>query len=176
MGNNIMEDELEDVAKNAEKMLHITTNEAVADVDDKVKAFLCALTFLVNSKLKESVARSVIGSLGVKEEVISSLLESYGRVAAKYSVEMKKCQNLRRVHFKQVDWRFQATIASRSLLQQCQPKIVTKLTLGTKSFGEDDHEIALEMDVNMLQTLVATLEEALAEASSPLARKLIRNF
>ena len=51
---------------------------------------------------------------------------------------------------------------------------MTKLSLGRKNKEEDDMEVMMEMDVKMLQKLVTRMEEALAEANSPLARKLAR--
>ena len=118
----------------------------------------------------------MLDSLGVGEKVTLAVVESYTRVAAKYALVLKNSQTLNKVHFKKIDWRFQVTLASRSLLKQNQPKVLTKLSLGKKNnMGEDDLEVTMEMNVKMLQNLVTKMEEAFAESNSPLAKKLARN-
>ena len=172
---NLAEGEVEDVRASAEKILLSNgIDTADEDISKDVKAFLFALTFLVKGKFKELEANNMLESQGVGESVAIAVVESYNNVAAKYAVTLKTSQNLSKIHFKKLDWRFQVTLASRSMLNQTQSKVLTKITLGKKFNDEDDVEVAMEMNVKTLQKLVATMEEALAEANSPLAKKLSR--
>ena len=140
-----------------------------------VRAVLLSLTFLVKGKLREVEARNFFESLGVSGVVAAAIVESYTRVATKYAVLMKNTQNLSKLHFKKLDWRFQVTVASRSLLSQNEAKVVAKVTLGSKVGEHDDQELAMEMNVKTLKMLVTKLEEADAESNNPLAKKLARN-
>merc|ERR1711892_416578 len=173
---NLAEGEVEDVRASAEKiLLSIGIDTADEGIGKDVKAFLFALTFLVKGKFKELEANNMLESQRVGESVAIAVVESYNNVAAKYAVALKTSQNLSKIHFKKLDWRFQVTLASRSMLTQTQSKVLTKVTLGKKINDDDDVEVAMEMNVNTLQKLVAKMEEALAESNSPLAKKLGRN-
>ena len=140
-----------------------------------VRAVLLSLTFLVKGKLREVEARNLFESVGVSAVVAAAIVESYTRVATKYAVLMKNTRNLSKLHFKKLDWRFQVTVASRSLLSQNEAKVVAKVTLGSKVGEHDDQELAMEMNVKTLKMLVTKLEEADAESNNPLAKKLARN-
>ena len=88
--------------------------------------------------------------------------------------------------FHHLEWRLQATLATRSLLSQVgetksnpalisqvEPKVVARLVLEKEMKGELDEEV-LELEVDVLKEVVATLEEAAAEANSPAAKKITR--
>ena len=173
---SVAEDGIEDILTATEEILLCNGIEMVDEnISKDVKAFLFALTFLVKEKFRELEAKNLLDSLGVGEKVTLAVVEFYTRVAAKYALVLKNSQTLNKVHFKKLDWRFQVTLASRSLLNQNQRKVLTKLSLGNKNKGEDDFQVTMEMNVKMLQNLVTKMEEALAESNSPLAKKLARN-
>ena len=172
---NVSEDDIENVCTAAEEILLGPEVEAVSEnINKDSKALLFVLTFLVKGRFRELEAKNMLDSLGVGEKATLAIVESYSKVSAEYAVVLKNNQTLSKVHFKKLDWRFQVTLASRSFLNQTEPRVLTKLSLGRKNKEEDDKEVMMEMDVKMLQKLVTRMEEALAEANSPLARKLAR--
>ena len=54
-----------------------------------------------------------------------------------------------------------------------EPKVVARLVLEKEEKGELDEHV-LELEVDVLKEVVATLEEAAAEANSPAAKKITR--
>ena len=68
-----------------------------------------------------------------------------------------------------------ATLASRSLLERCDPKLVMRLALQDRR-EDTQHTLDLETDVKTLENIVLSLEEALNEANTPSVRKLCKRY
>ena len=79
------------------------------------------------------------------------------------------------LHFKNLDWRLEATLASRSLNSKCDPKVTMRLTLEDKP-EDKEVSVCLEADVKTLENLVNNLEDALNEANRPAVRKLMKKY
>merc|ERR1711936_39139 len=171
---NVSEEDIEDVCSAAENILAVGTDTAGNIIKEETKAVLFALTFLVKGRFREAEARNILENLVISEKVLHAVVESYIRLAAKYAIVLKKNLTLSKIHFKKMDWRFQVTLASRSFLNKTEPRVLTKLLFGKKNTKKEDKELLIEMTVRMLQKMVNTMEEALAESNSPLAKKLAR--
>ena len=79
------------------------------------------------------------------------------------------------LHFNKLEWRFQATLASRTLLKRCDPKLVMRINFEERS-DASENSIEVETDVKTLENIVHSLEEAVNEANSPAVRKLCKKY
>ena len=61
----------------------------------------------------------------------------------------------------------------KASISQVEPKVVARLVLEKEEKGDLDEKV-LELEVDVLKEVVATLEEAAAEANSPAAKKITR--
>merc|ERR1712215_583170 len=102
---NISEDDVQDVCSAAENILAIGTETAGNIIKEETKAFLYALTFLVKGKFREIESKNIFESLGISENVVHVIVESYNRLASKYAIVLKKNLTLSKIHFKKMDWR-----------------------------------------------------------------------
>ncbi|KAI5693585.1 hypothetical protein M8J75_001843 [Diaphorina citri] len=66
------------------------------------------------------------------------------------------------LHFKSMEWRFEGVVATRSHLNQCEPKFTIRLHL--ENPDEQEKQIDLEMDVRSVLNITQILEEALSHA------------
>ena len=69
--------------------------------------------------------------------------------------------------------RWQDPSPDPTFISQVEPKVVARLVLEKEEKGELDEKV-LELEVDVLKEVVATLEEAAAEANSPAAKKITR--
>ena len=148
---------------------------AKLEIRKESKSLFFMVTHFLRIKAKQSDVRNILQALDVQDSIAEKILEFYNKVFAKTSLEIKLSQNTCRLHFKYLEWRFQVTLASRSLMNQCEQKIVSRVSLGRKDVEIESKEVVFEMDVNMLQKMVTSLEEALNESNSPTVRKLLKS-
>ena len=117
----------------------------------------------------------MINNIFKDQQTAGYVCSFFSKASAKYNTVLTNTFTMPGLHFKKLDWRFQATLASRSLLERCDPKLVMRLTLEERSEGRED-SIDLETDVKTLENIVGNLEEAWNEANSPTVRKLCKKY
>ncbi|KAL1450137.1 hypothetical protein WDU94_002587 [Cyamophila willieti] len=66
------------------------------------------------------------------------------------------------LHFKSLEWRFEGIVATRSHLNQCQPKFTVRIHL--ENSDQQEKQIDLEMDTESVLSITKVLEEALSHA------------
>merc|ERR1712192_4746 len=167
------EEEVVEVCKKAEQLL-LQGEENSLDLDAGVKHVVFALITLVREGYRAAEVKSQLESIGLKGPVAAALGDCYSRVVADKSSQLDggDFHHLGR-RFHHLEWRLQATLATRSLLSQVEPKVVARLMLEKEEKGELEEQV-LELEVDVLKEVVATLEEAAAEANSPVAKKITR--
>ena len=112
-------------------------------------ALLFILTSLLKSKCREAEATQMINNIFKDQQTAGHVCSFFSKASAKYNTVLTNTFTMPGLHFKKLDWRFQATLASRSLLERCDPKLVMRLTLEERSEGRED-SIDLETDVKTL--------------------------
>ena len=138
-------------------------------------ALIFILTSLMKSKCRDVEATQIINNIFKHQETAAHVSNFFSLVSAKYNAVLTNTFSMVGLHFKQLEWRFQATLASRSLLSRCDPKLVMRITLEERGDARED-SIDLETDVGTLENIVANLEEAWNEANSPTVRKLCKKY
>ena len=109
-------------------------------------------------------------------EVIEAVKTWYAAVSSRLRSVLHRDLSLSGggLNFKDLDWRLEATLASRCQRTRCDPRLSMRLTL------EDDQRLATSVDlrceVKTLKTIVTSLEEAAVEANSPLVRRLMKKY
>eukprot|EP01117_Protostelium_nocturnum_P016808 TRINITY_DN6729_c0_g1_i1.p1 TRINITY_DN6729_c0_g1~~TRINITY_DN6729_c0_g1_i1.p1 ORF type:complete len:200 (-),score=32.85 TRINITY_DN6729_c0_g1_i1:60-659(-) len=76
-------------------------------------------------------------------------------------------------HYKNLDWRFDVQLSSRSLRNQTEPLFTLCLTIED---GKESKKHYLESDYTNLKHLSEELENALRESKSTHARRIMRNI
>ena len=172
---NVSIDNIGEVCKRVEKI--ITENNDVSEIDLDDKALLHIITALVKEKPKKDEATQFLRDVFSDPEVADTVLAWYKTMFPKLTTILQRDVVISRgnLHFKDLDWRLQATLASRSLLDRCDPKVVMKITLEDK-MKEKDSNLHFETDVKTLENIVNTLEEAVNESNSPIVRKLTKKY
>lgn len=98
-----------------------------------------------------------------------------------------KQNNTKDLRFRELEWRMEAKIASRSLLHQAVPIITMKLHLDSETVNErklklnsdtqrTKKEVLLQTDPNNLVHIIEVLEQALIESKTHRTRNFINAF
>lgn len=66
------------------------------------------------------------------------------------------------LHFKSLEWRFEGILATRSHLNQCEPRFTVRLHLENSS--QQEKQIDLELDTESVLSIAQVLEQALSHA------------
>ena len=172
---NISTDKISEVCKRVEKI--ITENDHVIEIDLDDKALIYIITTLVKEKPKKDEATQFLQNIFSDSEVADTILGWYKTIVPKLTSILHRDLLISggQLHFKDLDWRLQATLASRSLLDRCDPKVIMKITLEDK-LKEKESSLHFETDVKTLENIVNTLEEAVNESNSPVVRKLTKKY
>ena len=152
------------------------TDESQTDgMSREETALLFILTSLMKSKCRDVEAAQIINNIFKHQQSAAHVSSFFNKVSAKYNAVLTNTFAMAGLHFKKLDWRFQATLASRSLLERCDPKLVMRITLEERSDAREE-SFDLETDVATLENIVENLEAAWAEANSPAVRKLCKKY
>ena len=138
-------------------------------------ALIFILTSLMKRKCREVEAAGILNNILKHQQTAAHVSSFFSKVSAKYNAVLNNTFSMPGLHFKKMDWRFQANLASRSLLERCDPKLVMRITLEERGDPRED-SIDLEADVATLENIVGSLEEAWNEANSPSVRKLCKKY
>ena len=119
---NISEDNVRKVCKQAEKV--ITESRLDDNVTEHVEDLIKITTLLSKQRLKRDETEAILQKMFSDQEVASVVMTWYRSVAARLSSVMTRDMgHSHGQYFRDLDWRLQATLASRSLLQKCEPKV-----------------------------------------------------
>lgn len=115
-----------------------------------------------------------INDLGFDDEGKASIAQQY----AANVPELRKIisgQRLTTPHYKDLEWRLDVQVASRSLRQLVEPTYKLKLRTQAKGIGAKEEEpVVMEADYASLKHLTTELASALQEANSYHQRRLAR--
>merc|ERR1712073_229964 len=79
-----------------------------------------------------------MGAISLKESLAGALSETYGRVVGGGCGHLVGDLHSRGRRFHHLEWRLQAALATRSLLSQVEPKVVTRLVLEKETGVEEE--------------------------------------
>ncbi|XP_075229572.1 COMM domain-containing protein 2 [Lycorma delicatula] len=139
---------------------------------DAVEAIVYILLESSKLKLNELDFRDSIVTAGFTDEQQAVLYALYDSKRKQLN-EMIVSQTFNILHFKDLEWRFETQVASRSLVNQLIPQITMKLSL---TDDKNDENILLQCDPNNLLHMTEVLETALQEVNSQDIRRIQRKL
>ena len=172
---NISPERIDLVCREAEKVIGEHPGERQSDHPD-VRSFLEIVTTLMRENRRKEAIQHYLENVFSNAEVIEAVRIWYGAVSSRLRAVLHRdlCLSGGGLHFKDLDWRLEAVLASRCQQTRCDPRMTMRLTL------EDDQRLEMSLDlrtdVKTLETILASLEEAAAEANSPLVRRLMKKY
>ena len=133
--------------------------------------FKGTIIFCLIFKLNENEVNESLALAGLKSEQSNEIFECSKANCSKLQNYLKNLK-IDIVSFKNLEWRIDVKLATRSLKKCIEPEIVLKLTL-TKGAENTSH--ILQTDVTNLVNLTEKLEEALNEIKTSYCRKVLRS-
>ena len=173
---NISPERIDLVCREAEKVIGEHPGERQSDQDPDVRSLLEIVTALMRENRRKDAIQHYLENVFSNPEVIEAVRIWYGAISSRLRAVLQRdlCLSGGGLHFKDLDWRLEAVLASRCQQTRCDPRVTMRLTL------EDDQRqeasLDLQTDVKTLETILASLEEAAAEANSPLVRRLMKKY
>ena len=171
---NISLERIEQVCGDAEKIIGELGGDGELEPD--VKTLLCVVTTLMREKKRKDAVQHFLEDIFTRPEVIEAVRHWYDVISSRLRSVLHRDLSLSGggLNFKDLDWRLEAALASRCQRTRCDPRLSLRLTL------EDDQRLETSVDlrceVKTLETIVTSLEEAAAEANSPLVRRLMKKY
>ncbi|XP_069684371.1 COMM domain-containing protein 2 [Periplaneta americana] len=129
-------------------------------------------------QLSELDYRDSVLTLGFSEEH-QETLEVFYKGKKQEICEALSRLTLDQPHYRDLEWRFEVQVASRSLQHQVTPLITMNLTLDTKTAltgNTNTQHVILQTDPTNLAHITQVLEEALHESRSQHSRRIQRSF
>ena len=172
---NISPERIDQVCRDAERVIRESHGEP-SDVDPAVRSLLSVVTDLMRENKRKDGVQHFLENVFDNPEVIEAVKIWYGGISSRLRSVLHRDLTLPGggPHFKDLDWRLEAALASRCQRTRCDPRVTMRLTL------EDDKRLETSLDfqsdVKTLETIVTSLEEAAAEANSPLVRRLMKKY
>lgn len=125
-------------------------------------------------------------TLNFSEEQVS-ILWQFVTNKKSFMENILKQNTTKDLRFRELEWRMEAKIASRTLLHQAVPIITMKLHLDSETINErklklhsdqqrTKKEVLLQTDPNNLVHIIEVLEEALIESKTHRTRNFIKAF
>ncbi|XP_039295338.1 COMM domain-containing protein 2-like [Nilaparvata lugens] len=142
------------------------------DIENAVEGIVFLLIESSKNKLNELDFRDTLLTVGFSEEQQAVLSELY-KSKEKELNEVLPSSSLHLPHFKNLEWRFECQVSSRSVAKQLTPKVTLNLTL---TGDKEPSNILLQADPKNLQHMTGVLEKALKEARSQNSRRLQRRL
>lgn len=146
-------------------------------IRNAVEGLLHLLVRSCKEKLSDLDFRDSMLTLGFSKDHVE-ILSAFFTSKKEEILHTLNNDSLEMPHYKNMEWRFEAQLASRSLKQQITPLITMKLALENRrgNLSVSQENIVLQTDPTNLIHLTQVMEEALAEARSQHTRKLQRQF
>uniref|UniRef100_A0A1Q3FXB3 COMM domain-containing protein n=1 Tax=Culex tarsalis TaxID=7177 RepID=A0A1Q3FXB3_CULTA len=181
INNGINEKKCTAAAKNLE-----TTFDTVKSC---VEALVCLLIDCTKLHITEQDFRS-LGTLNFSSEQIAILWQFVSSKRALVENILKQSAD-NELHFRDLEWRLEAKVASRALHRQATPVIAMKLHLdsevvnehkekldqeSTTARGETRKEVLLQTDPTSLVHLIQVLEQALIDSKTHRVRNFVKSF
>ncbi|KAJ8030840.1 COMM domain-containing protein 2 [Holothuria leucospilota] len=137
-----------------------------------VEGLMHLLTEATRLELSEIDFQDSVITLGFSPEKKEHMLQLYieNRKEIK-NILLEMCMDL--PHYRNLEWRLDVEVASRSLRHQVVPSILMKLH--TEDNGTKTTQVLQTDPVNLVH-LTKSLEQALAEVKSQHCRRIIRNI
>ncbi|XP_014220579.1 COMM domain-containing protein 2 [Trichogramma pretiosum] len=142
-------------------------------IRSSVEALLNFLFECCKNKLSIEDLKETISSLGFPEEHGTVLCDLYTLKSQEISDALSNL-DLKLPEYHNLEWRFEAQIASRSLLHQVIPLITMDLALANTSDSSKLEHVYLQTDPNNLLHLAQELEIALREGRSRHVQSIAR--
>ena len=171
---NISLERIEQVCSDAEKIIGELGGDGELEPD--VKTLLCVVTTLMREKKRKDAVQHFLEDIFTRPEVIEAVRHWYDVISSRLRSVLQRDLILAGggLNFKDLDWRLEASLASRCLQDRCDPRVRLRLTLEDEQRLETS--LNLQTDVKTLEKVVSSLEEAASEANSPLVRKLMKKY
>ncbi|XP_039430638.1 COMM domain-containing protein 2 [Culex pipiens pallens] len=181
INNGINEKKCTAAAKNLE-----TTFDTVKSC---VEALVCLLIDCIKLHITEEDFRS-LGTLSFSPEQIAILWQFVSSKRTLVETVLKQSAD-NELHFRDLEWRLEAKVASRALHRQATPVIAMKLHLdsevvnehkekldqeSTVGAGETRKEVLLQTDPTSLVHLIQVLEQALIDSKTHRVRNFVKSF
>ncbi|KAK6196403.1 hypothetical protein SNE40_001635 [Patella caerulea] len=141
-------------------------------VQNGVEGLMYLLTESSKLMLNQVDYQDSIIVLGFSEDLREMLLQLYKENRKEVRTILSEI-SMDLPHYRNLEWRFDVQLASRSLRRQTTPLILFKLH--TESYGEQESHILQTDPVNLVH-LTKVLDEALQEMKSPYCRRIVRNI
>ncbi|KAL9703634.1 hypothetical protein quinque_007152 [Culex quinquefasciatus] len=154
-----------------------------------VEALVCLLIDCTKLHITEEDFRS-LGTLNFSPEQIAILWQFVSSKRALVESVLKQSAD-NELHFRDLEWRLEAKVASRALHRQATPVIAMKLHLdsevvnehkekldqeSTVAAGETRKEVLLQTDPTSLVHLIQVLEQALIDSKTHRVRNFVKSF
>jgi len=141
-------------------------------VQHAVEALVNLFIEICRHQLSPLDVRDTILTVGFSEEQCEILQDCYNsrqqelvQVLARQSVDLPQ--------FKDLEWRLEAKLGSRALLEQMTPQVTMRLSLDNSKGTE---HLMIQADPACFASITESLETALREASSQHCRRVQRRF
>uniref|UniRef100_A0A8D8H8A1 COMM domain-containing protein 2 n=1 Tax=Culex pipiens TaxID=7175 RepID=A0A8D8H8A1_CULPI len=154
-----------------------------------VEALVCLLIDCTKLHITEEDFRS-LGTLNFSPEQIAILWQFVSSKRTLVETILKQSAD-NELHFRDLEWRLEAKVASRALHRQTTPVIAMKLHLdsevvnehkekldqeSTVAAGETRKEVLLQTDPTSLVHLIQVLEQALIDSKTHRVRNFVKSF
>ena len=173
---NISPERMDQVCREAEKVIGEHPGERQSDLDPAVRSLLGIVTTLMRENRRKDAIQHYLENVFTNPEVIEAVRIWYGAISSRLRSVLHRDLSLSGggLHFKDLDWRLEAGLASRCQRTRCEPRLRMRLTMEDGQRMET--RLDLQSDVKTLETVLNSLEEAAAEANSPLVRRLMKKY
>uniref|UniRef100_A0A8D8H7S5 COMM domain-containing protein 2 n=1 Tax=Culex pipiens TaxID=7175 RepID=A0A8D8H7S5_CULPI len=154
-----------------------------------VEALVCLLIDCTKLHITEEDFRS-LGTLNFSPEQIAILWQFVSSKRTLVETVLKQSAD-NELHFRDLEWRLEAKVASRALHRQATPVFAMKLHLdsevvnehkekldqeSTVGAGETRKEVLLQTDPTSLVHLIQVLEQALIDSKTHRVRNFVKSF
>ncbi|XP_063845127.1 COMM domain-containing protein 2-like [Scylla paramamosain] len=150
-----------------------------SQVEDAVQALVFLLIRCAQVSTTTSELHSLSTSLGFTEDAAQVLTDAYTSSEAEVK-EYLKTQAVKTPQYKNLEWRFDILVGSRSLRHIAEPLLTLQLSLDAGSnskLGREEEaceKLLLQTDPNNLLHITSVLEDALHEARTHHSRRVQR--